>query len=125
MGIDLGGTKTEVLVVDVARQTLYRERFPTPAENYQDILSAIEAEFAAARARFGTDLTLGIGIPGSISPRSGLVRNANTQCLNGRAFRRDLERRLQTELRIENDANCFALSEAWAGPRADTGWFSA
>jgi fructokinase len=115
MGIDLGGTKTEVLVVDAGRQPLYRERFATPATDYAAILSAIGAEFARARSRFGADLTLGIGIPGAISPRSGLLRNSNTQCLNGRPLRLDLEQRLGREVRIENDANCFALSEAQGG----------
>ena len=115
MGIDLGGTKIEVLVVDAGHRPLYRERFATPATDYAAILSAIGAEFARARSRFGTDLTLGIGIPGAISPRSGLLRNSNTQCLNGRALRRDLEQLLGCEVRIENDANCFALSEALGG----------
>jgi len=115
MGIDLGGTKTEVLVVDAARQPLYRERFPTPAHDYAAILAVICGEFGRARARFGADLTLGIGIPGALSPRSGLLRNSNTQCLNGRPLRRDLEQLLHCEVRIENDANCFALSEALGG----------
>ena len=115
MGIDLGGTKTEVLVIDAERQPLYRERFPTPADDYAAILAAIGDEFSRARARFGADLTPGIGIPGALSPRSGLLRNSNTQCLNGRPFGRDLEKLLNREVRIENDANCFALSEALGG----------
>jgi fructokinase len=115
MGIDLGGTKTEVLVVDAARQPLYRERFATPAHDYSAIVTAIGDEFGRARARFDPDLTLGIGIPGALSPRTGLLRNSNTQCLNGRPLRRDLEELLHCELRIENDANCFALSEALGG----------
>ena len=82
MGIDLGGTKTEVLVVDSVRQVLYRERFATPAREYDAIVDAISDEFTRARARFGVDLRLGIGVPGAISPRSGLLRNSNTQCLN-------------------------------------------
>lgn len=115
MGIDLGGTKTEVLVVDAAGQALYRERFPTPAHDYHAILDAIGNEFSRARERFGDNLSLGIGVPGAVSPRSGLLRNSNTQCLNGRPLRVDLERRLGSALRIENDANCFALSEALDG----------
>jgi fructokinase len=115
MGVDLGGTKTEVVVLDPGQAPLYRERFATPAEDYDAILSLIAAEFERARARFGADTTLGIGIPGAISPRSGLLRNSNTACLNGRPLRRDLERRTGREIRIENDANCLALSEALGG----------
>ena len=115
MGIDLGGTKTEVLVVDARRQSLYRERFATPAQDYPAILDLIAAEFAHARTRFGDDLTLGIGIPGALSPRTGMLRNSNTQCLNGRPLRSDLEARLRCSVRIENDANCFAMSEALGG----------
>ena len=115
MGVDLGGTKTEVLVVDAAHRPLYRERFPTPAQDYAAMLELIASEYARARASYGDDLTIGIGIPGALSPRSGMLRNSNTQCLNGRPFKQDLEQRLQCETRIENDANCFALSEALGG----------
>jgi fructokinase len=115
MGIDLGGTKTETLVLDIGQQPVYRERCATPAHDYEQILDMIEAEFTRAHSRFGGNLSLGIGIPGSISPRSGKLRNSNTQCLNGRELLRDIEKRLQREVRIENDANCFALSEALGG----------
>ena len=115
MGIDLGGTKTEVLILDDNQQALYRERFATPAQDYDQILGTIEAEVSRAEARFGTDMTIGIGIPGAISPRSGKLRNSNTQCLNGRELLGDIETLLQREVRIENDANCFALSEALGG----------
>jgi fructokinase len=115
MGIDLGGTKTETLVLDIGQQPVYRERCATPAHDYDQILDMIEVEFTRAQSRFGGNLSLGIGIPGSISPRSGKLRNSNTQCLNGRELLRDIEKRLQCEVRIENDANCFALSEALGG----------
>jgi len=115
MGIDLGGTKTEVLVLDAARQPLYRQRCATPAQDYVAILELVAAEFEQARSRFGSDITLGIGIPGAISPRSGLLRNSNTQSLNGHALLQDLESRIGCQPRIENDANCFALSEALGG----------
>jgi fructokinase len=115
MGIDLGGTKTEVLVLDSAQQPVYRERFATPAQDYDEILSMIETQVNAMQSRFGIGLTLGIGIPGAISPQTGLLRNSNTVCMNGRAFLRDVESRLGREVRIENDANCFALSEALGG----------
>ena len=115
MGIDLGGTKTEVLVLDADQRPLYRERFTTPVQDYEEILTAIETEVQRAQCSFGADMTLGIGIPGALSPRSGKLRNSNTQCLNGRELLRDLESRLQRSVRIENDANCFALSEALGG----------
>jgi fructokinase len=115
MGIDLGGTKTEVLVLDADQRPLYRERFTTPAQDYEEILTAIETEVQRAQCSFGADMTLGIGIPGALSPRSGKLRNSNTQCLNGRELLRDLENRLQRAVRIENDANCFAISEALGG----------
>lgn len=115
MGIDLGGTKTETLVLDNDQQPVYRERRATPAHDYDQILNMIEAEFIRAKSGFGDDMSLGIGIPGAISPRSGKLRNSNTQCLNGRELLRDIEQRLQREVRIENDANCFALSEALGG----------
>jgi fructokinase len=119
MGIDLGGTKTELLVLDPDQAPLYRERLATPAGDYDAILTMIDDAYTGARSRFGADLTLGIGIPGAISPRSGRMRNSNTQCLNGRSFRQDLESRIGCEVRIENDANCFALSEALGGAARD------
>jgi len=115
MGIDLGGTKTETLVLDNDQQPVSRERRATPAQDYDQILDMIEAELTRAKSRFGDDMSLGIGIPGAISPRTGKLRNANTQCLNGRELLHDIEQRLQCKVRIENDANCFALSEALGG----------
>ena len=112
MGIDLGGTKTEVIVLDQNHQPLYRERFATPASDYDAILHSLTELVEDVRSRFEGDLSIGIGIPGSISPASGLMRNSNTVCMNGQPFAGDLESRLGQEIRIENDANCFALSEA-------------
>ena len=115
MGVDLGGTKTEVLVLDAAGETAYRERFPTPAADYPAIIEIIATEHARAVARFGDALTVGIGVPGALSPRTGLLRNSNTQSLNGQPLKADLESRLGCEVRMANDANCFALSEALGG----------
>lgn len=115
LGIDLGGTKTEVVIVDPAGQTVYRKRMLTPAHSYDAILDLIVETVQQAEADLELRATVGIGIPGAISPASGLLRNSNTVCLNGRSFRADLESLLGREVRIENDANCFALSEALGG----------
>ena len=111
-GIDLGGTKTEILVLGPELEPVYRKRVTTPAHDYDEILQSIANLVAQAEAELGVASSIGIGIPGAISPNSGLLRNSNTLCLNGRPFARDLAALLQREVRIENDANCFALSEA-------------
>ncbi|MDH3760355.1 MAG: ROK family protein [Gammaproteobacteria bacterium] len=115
LGIDLGGTKTEVLVVDSRGESVYRQRVSTPAQDYDEILAMIVELVQRAEADVGQRASVGIGIPGAISPGTGLLRNSNTVCMNGRPFRDDLESRLEREVRIENDANCFALSEALGG----------
>jgi fructokinase len=116
IGIDLGGTKIEGLVLDETGGELIRRRIPTPRGDYAAIIRAIagfvralEAETDAGQAR------VGVGIPGAISPATGLVRNANTTEINGHALDRDLSEALAREVRVENDANCFALSEAVDG----------
>ena len=114
-GIDLGGTKTEILVLDTQNQPVYRERIATPALNYKDIVETIGQLVQRAESDLGVVSSVGIGVPGAISPRSGLLRNANTVSLNDQPLQRDLEIRLQREVRIENDANCFVLSEALGG----------
>ena len=114
-GIDLGGTKTEILVLDAQHQPLYRERVATPAQDYRDIIETIGQLVERAESELGVVTSVGIGVPGAISPRSGLLRNANTVSLNDQPLQRDLEFRLQREVRIENDANCFVLSEALGG----------
>ena len=115
LGIDLGGTKTEILVLDPEEQTVYQQRVTTPAQSYDAILDLISTLVREAETELGLRASVGIGIPGAISPRTGLLRNSNTVCLNGRPFASDLEARLEREVRIENDANCFALSEARGG----------
>ena len=119
LGIDLGGTKTEVLVVDSRGESVYRQRVSTPAQDYDAILAMIVELVRQAEADIGQRASVGVGIPGAISPGSGLLRNSNTVCMNGRPFRDDLESRLAREVRIENDANCFALSEALGGAGRD------
>ncbi|MCP4389899.1 MAG: ROK family protein [Gammaproteobacteria bacterium] len=119
LGIDLGGTKTEVLVLDSSGESVYRQRVPTPAQSYDEILTMIVELVRQAETQLGQRASVGIGIPGALSPGSGLLRNSNTVCMNGRPFRDDLESRLEREIRIENDANCFALSEALGGAGQD------
>ena len=90
MGIDLGGTKTEIIVLDEGGLPVFRRRVDTPAREYASILKTIGELVAAARRATGDDFSIGIGIPGAISPQTGLLRNSNTACLNGRPFRADL-----------------------------------
>jgi fructokinase len=117
-GIDLGGTKTEILALDVDGGERLRHRVPTPKDDYRAIVAAIADLVAHAEAELGASGTVGIGTPGSISPRTGLMRNANTVVLNGKPLLADLCEALAREVRIANDANCFALSEAVDGAAA-------
>jgi fructokinase len=117
IGIDLGGTKIEAVSLDAGGCERFRKRVPTPRGDYDATLQAIcalvlEAEQAAGPA------SVGIGIPGAISPASGLVKNANSTWLNGRPLAEDLEARLTRRIRLANDANCLALSEALDGAAA-------
>lgn len=117
LGIDLGGTKIEVaaLAPDDGR-FLLRERIDTPTRAYDDVLAAMGELVARADLQLGVrGLPVGVGIPGCLSPASGVVKGANTTLLNGRALDRDLARVLRRPVRIENDANCLAVSEAVDG----------
>ena len=120
LGVDLGGTKIEVaaLARDDGR-FLLRERVPTPRGGYDVVLQSIAALVTQAEHRLGvSSLPLGVGIPGCVSPATGLVKGANSTFLNGHAIDRDLQRLLQREVRVENDANCLAVSEAVDGAAA-------
>jgi len=117
LGIDLGGTKTEIVALGDDGAVLLRERRASPAD-YDGVLATIAGLVAEAEARLGARGSIGIGIPGSLSPATGLVRNANSQALNGRALKQDLEARLGRAVRISNDANCLAMSEAADGAGA-------
>lgn len=118
LGIDLGGTKIEVIALDAAGATLLRRRVPTPAGDYAATLEAVAKLVEAAEAELGAAGSVGIGGPGAVSPASGRIKNANSTWLNGRALVEDLVARLGRELRYANDANCFALSEATDGAGA-------
>lgn len=119
LGIDLGGTKTEILALDKDGRELVRRRVPTPRGAYQPILENIVRLVHEVESELGQEGTLGIGIPGTIRPKNGLVKNANTTELNGQPMQADLEKMLNRSVNVANDANCFALSEAWDGAGAD------
>lgn len=119
LGIHLGGSKIEIAALDRQGAFVLRERMPTPQGDYAGTLRAIGELVARAEQRLGAHrLPLGIGIPGSLSPLTGRVRNANSTVLNGRPLREDLQALLGRPLRLANDANCLALSEASDGAGA-------
>lgn len=120
-GIDFGGTKIEAAAIDEAGAFVARVRKPNPGE-YKAALEVVAELVADAEAMAGASCArLGLGIPGSISPRTGLIRNANSVYLNGQRFGEDLEQRLARPVRLTNDANCLALSEAADGAGAGEG----
>lgn len=115
-GVDLGGTKIEAVVLGPSGEQLARERCPTPQRDYNATLSAItdlvdRVEFAAG----GVSPGVGVGTPGSMSPATSLIINANSTVLNGKSLDCDLSKRLGRPVRLENDANCFAIAEATVG----------
>ena len=117
IGIDLGGTKIEIVALDPAGTESFRRRIATPRGDYEGTIAAIASLVRAAEAAVGP-ATVGIGMPGTISPATGLVKNANSTWLNGKPLARDLVRALQRDVQLANDANCFALSEATDGAAA-------
>lgn len=118
IGIDLGGTKIEGIVLSTEGRELARRRIPTPKGDYDGTLKAIATLVAELRHGLDGKATIGIGMPGAISPATGLVKNANSTWLNGRPFDRDLAAVLHQPVRLQNDANCFAVSEATDGGAA-------
>lgn len=118
LGIDLGGTKIECRVLDAQGETLHVQRIDCPSHSYQAILSTIRDLSRAAEKALGQQMPLGIGTPGTLSPANGLMKNSNTSCLNGQNLLKDLQQVLQRPVRIANDANCFAFSEAMDGAGA-------
>ena len=118
IGIDLGGTKIELAAFAPDGSELLRRRVPTPQGDYAATLDAIAALVAEADAALGAGGTVGIGTPGARSLATGRIKNANSTCLNGRALVQDLEAKLGRPVRVANDANCFALSEAIDGAGA-------
>lgn len=114
IGVDLGGTKIEVIVLDDRGAALDRRRVPTPQGDYRATLAAVVRLVEAAKREHGA-ASVGVGIPGAISSHTGLVKNANSTCLISQPLKADLETLLHREVRVANDANCFALSEATDG----------
>ena len=118
IGVDLGGTKIEAIALDRDGRERGRRRVPTPRGRYPATLAAITTLVEGLERESGEPGRVGIGMPGALSPATGLVKNANSVWLNGRPLRQDLERLLHRPLRFANDANCFALSEARDGAGA-------
>jgi fructokinase len=118
IGIDIGGTKIEGIALGGDGQTLFRERIPTPAGDYTATVAAVVSLVDRIEHETGRPGSIGIGIPGTLSPDTGLVKNANSTCLNGKPLDTDLHDALGRAVRIANDADCFALSEAADGAGA-------
>jgi fructokinase len=114
IGIDLGGTKIEIIALDGGGRPLLRRRVPTPRD-YDTTILAIRDLVAAAETQLAENASVGVAIPGTISTRTGTVKNANSVWLNGHSLDKDLAHALERPVRIANDANCFALSEATDG----------
>ncbi|GAB0057665.1 Fructokinase [Candidatus Magnetaquicoccaceae bacterium FCR-1] len=120
LGIDLGGTKIEIVALDAGGTIRHRRRAPTPQGDYAATLSTMRALVDDAEARLGlaTPIPVGVGIPGSVSPATGLIQNANSTCLIGQDLAGDLAALLARPVRLANDADCFTLSEATDGAGA-------
>jgi len=115
LGVDLGGTKIELAALDHAGAVRHRERIATPAGDYAATVEAVGRLVEGADRALGERGTVGVATPGALSLATGRIKNANSTCLNGRALKEDLERRVGRAVRLANDANCFALSEAVDG----------
>jgi predicted NBD/HSP70 family sugar kinase len=118
-GIDLGGTKTELIALDGDGRVLLRRRQPTPRDDYPGTVETIARLLEAAESELGVAGSLGIGTPGAVSRLTGRMKNCNSTWLNGQPLLEDLQQRLGRPVRIANDANCFALSEATDGAAAE------
>lgn len=118
IGVDLGGTKIEVIALADDGLTLMRERVPTPAGYYNEVLDTVKSLVSMVEHQTGKTGTVGIGLPGAISAKTGHIKNSNSAYLIGTDFAGDISKKLGREVRIGNDANCFALSEATDGAAA-------
>ena len=117
-GVDLGGSKIEIVALAADGRVLFRRRMPTPQEGYSEVIAAVGTLVVAAETATGAAGSVGVGTPGSISRASGRLRGSNSVCLNDRPIGDDLAACIGRAVRISNDANCFALSEAVDGAGA-------
>ncbi|MCV0365906.1 MAG: ROK family protein [Nitrosopumilus sp.] len=120
VGIDLGGTKIEVILLDENLCVLERKRIPTPQNDYEEIINNISSLVLEVSENIA-DFSIGVCTPGAISKQTGLIKNSNTQCLIGNSLKQDLEKKLGKKISIENDANCFTMAEARMGAAMDYG----
>jgi fructokinase len=118
IGIDLGGTKIEIIALDKQGHTLIRERIATPSGDYKATVQAIVDLILSNEQKLGERGSVGVAIPGTLSPATGVIKNANSVCLIGQPLDIDLSNILQRPIKLSNDANCFALSEAVDGAAA-------
>ena len=120
LGVDLGGTKTEAILLDEHFTVLEQKRIKTPQTDYTEIIQSISS-LVLELSKDVTDFSLGVCTPGSISKQTGLIKNSNTQCLIGKPFKEDLEKNLGKKISIENDANCFTMAESQMGAAKEFG----
>ncbi len=118
IGVDLGGTKIEALALDPTGHAVYRQRIPAPQGDYRATIEAVAGLVELAEQTLGSKGSVGIGIPGAISPKTRLIKHANSTWITGHPFERDMAARLGRPVRFANDADCFALSEATDGAGA-------
>ena len=114
LGVDLGGTKIEAVLLDENFNVIKRKRIPTPQNDYQKIINTISSLVLDVSVNI-SDFSLGICTPGAISKQTGLIKNSNTQCLIGKSLKEDLENLLGKKVSMENDANCFTMAESTLG----------
>ena len=120
IGVDLGGTKTEAILLDESLNVLERKRVSTPQNDYSEILNTISSLVLEISSNV-SDFSIGVCTPGAISKQTGLIKNSNTQCLIGKSLKEDLERKIGKKISMENDANCFTMAEAKMGAAKDFG----
>ncbi len=118
IGIDLGGTKIEIIALNNSGEIIHQRRVATPTGNYAETINVIASLVIEFEQEFNCQALVGIGMPGTISSATGKVKNSNSVCFNGKPFKEDLELRLNRSIKLENDANCFALSESIDGAAA-------
>jgi len=118
LGVDLGGTKTEAILLDESLNVLERKRVLTPKNNYDEIIENISSLVLEISQNL-SNFSIGVCTPGAISNQTGLIKNSNTQCLIGKSVKKDLENKIGKKILIENDANCFAMAEAKMGAAVD------